>query len=181
AYIVSADEDFSPFKATATNTSKGTEFTATPGSDTPGIPRDGALEGQTVFVGRACNGDPAVPEGASGQIAVAERGACTFTEKVANVEAAGGYEAVIVFNDSSSTGCSELVNMLVEGDIPALFVGRQVGYDFFDVPYERGVRPRARRRIGRPVGARGRDLPPAGRPGLLLLLRGWVPRRRDRR
>jgi hypothetical protein len=35
---VAADEDFGPFKAQATNTSDGTEFTAIQGSDVPGIP-----------------------------------------------------------------------------------------------------------------------------------------------
>lgn len=136
-YIVAADEDFGPFRATATNTTDGTEFSATQGSDTPALPEGGTLEGTTVFVGRACPGDPAVPAATGpGQFAVVERGLCTFTEKMANVEAAGGYEAVIVFNREGSDACTGLVSMLIEGSIPALFVGRDVGFDFFNAPYD---------------------------------------------
>src|SRR3712207_7300118 len=60
------------------------------------------LKGQTVFVGRACKGGAAVPEGNGSQIAVVERGVRTFTEKVANVEAAGGYGGVIIMNEERS-------------------------------------------------------------------------------
>jgi hypothetical protein len=142
-YIVAADEDFSPYKVVATNTTDGEEFDATQGSDTPQIDKDTSLRGETVFVGRACNGDPAVPPADSvttdpdlPEIAVVERGLCTFTDKVANVEAAGGYEGVIIFNREGSTACSDLLIMEVEGNIPALFVGRDTGFDFFDVAYD---------------------------------------------
>jgi hypothetical protein len=135
-YIVGADEDFSPYTVVATNTTDGEEFDATQGSDTPQIDKDTSIEGQTVFVGRACNGDAAVPEGNGSQIAVVERGACTFTEKVANVEAAGGYVGVIIFNREGPDACSDLLRMLVQGTIPALFVGRDTGFGFFDVPYD---------------------------------------------
>jgi hypothetical protein len=135
-YIVVADEDFDPYKAIATNTSEGKEFEVTQGSDTPPIDADTSLQGQTRFVGRACPGDPTVPAGDGTQVAVVERGVCTFTEKVANVEAAGGYEGVIVFNREGSDACSDLLNMDVQGNIPALFVGRDTGYDLFDIEGE---------------------------------------------
>jgi hypothetical protein len=52
---------------------------------------------------------------------------------MASVEAAGGYEGVIVFNRQGSDGCSDLLNMSVEGDIPAIFVGRDVGWDLLNI------------------------------------------------
>ena len=135
-YIVAADEDFSPYSVIATNTTDGVEFQATQGSNTPPIDSNRSLVGQTVFVGRACVGDPAVPPAGAAKIAVVERGLCTFTEKVANVQAAGGYQGVIVFNREGSDACTGLINMSVEGNIPALFVTRDTGFGFFNVPYD---------------------------------------------
>ena len=48
-------------------------------------------------------GDPTVVD-----VAVVERGVCTFTEKVASVIAAGGYDAVLVFN---RTGTGHLISV----------------------------------------------------------------------
>jgi hypothetical protein len=135
-FIVAADEDFSPYSVVATNTTDDEEFDATQGSDTPQIDDERSLEGQTVFVGRACDTDAAVPAGDGSQIAVVERGLCPFTEKVANVEEAGGYVGVIVMNREGSDACSDLLNMSVEGTIPALFVGRDTGFALFDTPYD---------------------------------------------
>ncbi len=135
-YIVAADEDFSPYSVVARNTTDSTEFAATQGSDTPAINPQRSLSGQTKFFGRACNGDTSAGAGDGTQIAVVERGLCTFTEKVANVEAAGGYKGVIVFNLESSAGCTGLLNMSVAGNIPALFVGRDIGFGFFDTTYD---------------------------------------------
>ena len=134
-FIVAADEDFSPYSVVARNTTKGTEFQATQGSDTPQVDADTTLQGQTKFVGRACNGDAAVPAGDGSQVAVVERGLCTFTEKVANVQNAGGYTGVIVMNREGSDGCKSLLNMSVEGNLPAIFVGRDTGFGFFNQPY----------------------------------------------
>lgn len=135
-HIVGADEDFSPYSVEALNTTDGTEFDATQGSGTPPIDADTSLVGQTVYVGLACNTSPAVPAAGDATIALVERGGCTFTEKVANVEAAGGYQGVIVFNREGSDACSDLLNMSVEGGIPALFVGRDVGFDFLNIAYD---------------------------------------------
>lgn len=142
-FVVAADEDFAPYSVIATNTSEGEEFEATQGSDTPAIDADTSLSGDTVFVGRACSGDSPVPTAPStpsgSQIAAVERGACTFTEKVANVEAAGGYEGVIIFNSQGSGNCDALLNMSVKGNIPALFVSRPTGFDFFGVAYDQAA------------------------------------------
>lgn len=134
-FIVAADEDFSPYAVTARNLSEGgAEFAATMGiAIEPGT----TLTGPTRFVGRACDVDPAPPAPAAGEIALIERGACTFTEKIGNVEAAG-YGAAIVFNSQAAVGgtCAGLVNMSVAGGIPALFVGRDTGFDFLGLPYD---------------------------------------------
>src|SRR5215217_1349280 len=135
-FIVAADEDFKPYKVVARDTTDATEFDATQGSDTPQIDAHTSIEGQTKFAGRACNGDPAVPAGDGSQIAVVERGVCPFTEKVANVEAAGGYVGIIVFNREGSDACTDLLNMDVQGTVPTLFVARDTGLGLFDKPYD---------------------------------------------
>lgn len=136
-FIVAADEDFSPYSVEARNvTQNNEEFDATQGSDTPQIDSDTSLNGVTRFVGRACAGDTAVPPGDGTQVAVVERGVCAFTDKVASVENAGGYVGVIVMNAQRPDGCSDLLNMSVQGNIPALFVGRDTGFEFFDETYD---------------------------------------------
>ena len=136
-YIVAADEDFGPYRVIASNVDDGTTFTAVQGSGVPGVPQGGSIDGDTVYVGRACNGDTTVPAGGPGKIAVVERGVCTFQEKYDNVVAAGGYEAVLIFNreNGPGDGCDALVTMLVSGDLPAFFTTRRVGFDLFDVAY----------------------------------------------
>ena len=88
-----------------------------------------------MFVGRACDEDPAVPAGGAGtQVAVVERGVCAFTVKVANVIEAGGYEAVLIFNRTASDGCNGTLGMSVEGDIPTFGVApREQGFAIFDI------------------------------------------------
>jgi hypothetical protein len=130
-YIVAADEDFNPYSVKeATNTTDGTAFEATLGSGTQFA---GTFSGQTKFVGQACPGGAAVPAGDGTQIALVERGVCLFTEKLASVEAAGGYIAAIVFNRTGFDACGDLLTMSVEGTIPAFFVNRPTGLDFLDV------------------------------------------------
>lgn len=133
-YIVAADEDFSPYSVIAKNTTDNVEIQATQGGTTPQINNERSLVGQTVFVGRACPGDPAVPAAGVAKIAVVERGVCSFTEKLAAVEAAGGYSGIIVFNREGSDACSGLLNMDITGNIPALFVNRPTGFNFFNQP-----------------------------------------------
>ncbi len=135
-FIVAADEDFNPYSAYVSNVTDGTRFKAGQGSDTPEIDENTSIEGETVFVGRACDEDPAVPAGDGSQIAVVERGVCDFTVKVANVEEAGGYVGIIVMNREGSDACSDLLNMSVEGGVPTILVGRDTGFAFFDVAYD---------------------------------------------
>ena len=75
-YIVAADEDFDPYRVVASNVDDGTEFTAIPGSDVPGVPVGGSIDGTTRYVGLACGA--VLPATGPDQIAVAERGICDF-------------------------------------------------------------------------------------------------------
>jgi len=81
------------------------------GSDTEPITPQTPLTGTAVYVGRACKADtavPAPPAGGGPYLAVAERGGCTFTEKVANVEAVtanGGYAGTVIVNIANAGGC----------------------------------------------------------------------------
>lgn len=133
-FIVAADEDFNPHGVVVNNTSEDTEFDAKQATDTPRIEEVGPLAGETVFVGRACGDitDPEVPAGGGSQIAVVERGACDFNDKVANIEEAGGYAGVIIINREGEDACSDPFTPFVEGGIPVVFVGRDAGYDLFD-------------------------------------------------
>ncbi len=136
AFVIGADEDFGPFALVARNVDDGTALEASQGSDTKQLEPGDTINGPSVFVGRACNGDPAVPAGdpTSTDIAVVERGLCTFSEKVANVEAAGGYDAVLIFNRTGSDACNQSLGMSVEGGIPTFGVApREQGFAVFDI------------------------------------------------
>jgi hypothetical protein len=137
-YVVGADEDFAPFALLAKNVTDGTDIDASQGSDTKKLAPGETITGKSVFAGRACIGDPAPqPAGAGVQIAVVERGLCTFTEKVTNVTNAGGYEAVLIFNRTASDACNSTLGMSVAGSIPTFGVApRGQGYAIFDTPYD---------------------------------------------
>ena len=136
-YVVGADEDFAPFALVARNDTDGTSIDASQGSDTTKLEEGETITGQSVFAGRACDADPAVPAGDGTQIAVVERGVCAFTEKVGNVIDAGGYAAVLVFNRTASDACEVPLGMSVAGDIPTFGVApRSQGYAIFDETYD---------------------------------------------
>lgn len=136
-YLIGADEDFSPLGLEGRNLTDDTTLSASQGSDTPQLEPGEAIQGQTVFVGRACDTDPAVPPGDGSQVAVVERGECDFTDKLANVERAGGYIAVLIFNREGSDACTATLGMSVEGDIPTFgVIPRDQGYALFDEPYD---------------------------------------------
>ena len=134
-YVIAADEDFNPNGTEGTtDDNTTTPFPVVQGSDTPQLQGGESLTGTTVFVGRACPGDaalPAAPATAGNQIAVVTRGVCDFTDKVANVEAAGGYEGIVVANRVGSDGCG-LFGMAVAGSTPSFSVDRKTGFGFFD-------------------------------------------------
>lgn len=121
-FIWAGDEDFDPFRNQVID-ALGSGHLATQGSDVPVVTPEMGVNGVGFYTGLAC--DPLAPA-AAGSIAVVQRGACAFTTKVGNAEAAG-YSAVIVFNHS--TGCEASVSMIAEGGIPAMFVPRSDGFE----------------------------------------------------
>ncbi len=139
-YVIGADEDFDPVSVDGRNLTDGTPIIAKQGSNTKKLEDGQTIEGVSVFVGRACSSiDPAVPAGdpAVTDIAVVERGVCTFTEKVANVIAAGGYDAVLIFNRTGTDACNATSGMSVVGNIPTIGVApRGQGFAIFDVAYD---------------------------------------------
>ncbi|MFF7842993.1 PA domain-containing protein [Streptomyces ossamyceticus] len=133
-YVVGADEDFGPYALT-----DGTELTASQGSNTTRLEEGRSITGDSVFAGGACPGDPAVPAGDPNavDVAVVERGVCTFSEKVASVTAAGGYDAVLVFNRTGADACDQTLGMSVEGDVPVFGVApRGQGFAIFGQAYD---------------------------------------------
>jgi hypothetical protein len=138
-YIIAADEDFDPFVLNGLNVTDNTPLTASEGSDTKPLGEGNTIQGTSVFVGLACPGGAAVPAGDPNvvDIAVVERGVCLFTEKVASVINAGGYDAVLIFNRTGSDACDGSLGMSVEGDIPTFGVApRGQGFAIFNVPYD---------------------------------------------
>ncbi|HEX2052907.1 MAG TPA: PA domain-containing protein [Actinomycetota bacterium] len=129
-YFVATDEDFDPYRVTATITDGpfgGSTFTAVQGSATPPIDEDTFLKGDTRGVGLACEAGTIPAPDAEHRIAVIERGVCDFQVKIQNVEVAG-YVGAIVFNRTGVDGCETLINMLTENNIPAMFVSRTDGF-----------------------------------------------------
>ncbi|PAZ12710.1 hypothetical protein CLM62_28575 [Streptomyces sp. SA15] len=140
-FVIAADEDFAPYQVSARNTDDDTTVNA--GQGVP-LEEGQTVTGGTTYVGRACNGGPAVPAGdpAAMDIAVVERGShveggvCTYSEKVANIEAAGGYDGVLVFNRTGADACDSQAGMTVEGNLPTFGVApRGQGFAVFDQPY----------------------------------------------
>ncbi|TDD69850.1 hypothetical protein E1262_11285 [Jiangella aurantiaca] len=133
-FVLATDEDFGPYALSAENVTDGTEIDASSGSDTKQLAEGDTFTGATTFVGRACPGDTAVPAGDPNvaDIAVVERGVCDFTVKVANVIAAGGWDAVVIFNREGSDACNAELGMSVAGDIYTFgVVPREQGYAIF--------------------------------------------------
>ncbi len=136
-FVIGADEDFSPFTAVARNVSDNTELLLTSGSGAEQSGPGGGITGQARFGGRACNTDAAVPAGNGTQIAVVERGVCTFTEKVANVEKAGGYLAAVIFNRAGGDGCNSSLAVSVASGLPTFGVApRGQGLAMFGLDYD---------------------------------------------
>ena len=159
-FVIGADEDFSPLVVDGQNLDDATPIVASQGDGTRLLLDKQVIEGVSVFVGRACPGDPAVPAGNPNavDIAVVERGVCFFTEKVASVIAAGGYEAVLVFNRTAFDGCESLLSMDVDGDIPTFGVApRSQGFAIFDQPYDEAacLAGNGTEQLGVPIGTTG--------------------------
>ena len=135
--IFGGDEDFD--SSATTVKAGGATFTASQGSGTPSVGAGSAIEsllGTAVATGRACDVDGAVlPATDPTEIALVERGGCNFTQKVGNIEEAG-YSAMIVFNSDLAGNCEASVSMLIDGNIPALFVPRSTGFALLGAAYD---------------------------------------------
>jgi hypothetical protein len=129
-FLLAADEDFTPFRVFASITSgpnRGYEFIAAQASDTPALTEENTpITGAPTFVGLACG---PLPPGTG--VALVERGVCTFQVKLDNIKAAG-YSGGIVFNNVRED-CLSLVTMLAQGDLPFIFVNREVGLKILNV------------------------------------------------
>lgn len=139
-FLIGADEDFAPFRSDFEITSgpNAVSYPASEGGFTKPIAtlNDRSLSGPTTYVGMACLSGaevpPAVEDGdeTTDEIAVVQRGDCSFQEKADAVEAAG-YDGFITFNDEARG--DELVNMGGDGsDLPGIFVGHSTGLAIFD-------------------------------------------------
>jgi len=140
--LIGADEDFAPYRS---------EFDITDGPNPGGFPAsegafttpiatldDRTLAGSTTYGGQGCavtSGD-VVPQAtedgdaSTDEIAVLQRGDCTFQEKADAAEAAG-YDGFIVFNNEA--GGDAIINMGGDGsDLPGIFVGHTTGLAIFD-------------------------------------------------
>jgi len=62
----------------------------------------GSVSGDIVWIGRACNGDPLENPISAGDIAIARRGDCFFSDKAANAAAAGAAAIVVANNQADS-------------------------------------------------------------------------------
>lgn len=137
--VFAGDEDFAAFRSTfsITDGPNAGEYPAAEGAFTKPIVEldDQTMNGTTTYVGLACgesvpaaveDGDPLTDE-----LAVIQRGVCTFQLKAETV-AAAGYDGFIVFNDEARGDA--LVTMAGdEIDIPGVFVGHSTGLAIFDV------------------------------------------------
>ena len=62
----------------------------------------GSVSGNVVWIGRACDGDPLENPVSPGDIAIARRGDCFFSDKAANAAAAGAGAIVVANNQEDS-------------------------------------------------------------------------------
>ncbi len=137
--VLEGEEDFAPFKVQLFI--NGDIFDAAEASFTPAIADlpEGTFNGDTVYVGFACSegedvpADVAapVPAGGGDDIAVVQRGTCTFVEKVQNIENAGGYKAVIIFNDAARGDAVLTPGGDEARELPTVFVGYSTGLTLF--------------------------------------------------
>lgn len=134
--VVEGEEDFAPFESEfeITTGPNAGEYDSAEGAITvPIFTLPGqTMAGPTTYVGLACSSSPPVPTaGSPDQIALIQRGVCTFTEKIENADAAG-YAGVVVFNDA--TRGDALVTMGGDPvDLPGVFVGHSTGLAIMDV------------------------------------------------
>jgi subtilisin family serine protease len=72
------------------------------------------------------NGCASVPAGASGKLAIIDRGVCTFSQKVANAKAAGAV-GVVIINNVAGDPIAMARTEGFDDDIPAVMIGKNEG------------------------------------------------------
>jgi hypothetical protein len=142
-FILAADEDFDQYRALGTiETADGfLEFSGWGNPDEgPVVGPANPLEGNTVYIGHACDPATIPPATATTTIAVAERGpvppgvACNFQAKAENAEAAG-YDGLVIMNHGGAAACEAYGGMDFTGytgDLLSIFVPRIVGMAILD-------------------------------------------------
>lgn len=131
-FVIATDEDFDPLRLVLT-TAAGT-FPARLGTNTTAEAAEVLAGAPATFVGRACNGDPAV--GAGSGVAVVERGLCTFEEKAQNVLAAGGYAGLVIMNREGADACLDVFTPSLTAPIPTALIGRDAGLALFGKSFD---------------------------------------------
>ncbi len=139
--VLEGEEDFNPYRSEffITSGEKAGSYASTEGTLTKPLATlpGKTLSGSTVYVGDACGDVPAPRE--SGQLALVQRGNCTFNFKAVAVRQAG-YAGLVVFNDAQSG--DELVSMGGgKVAIPGLFVGHATGLALAGVESEAALEP----------------------------------------
>jgi PA domain/LVIVD repeat len=125
-FLIATDEDFGPLRPTGViqdGPSAGFEYEGGQAPDTPIIDEDTTITGTVTYVGDGCTATPPPP--GSG-IALAERGSCTFQEKLDNI-AAAGYSTGVVFQQVRPD-CRAVIRPAAESEtVPLVFVNRETG------------------------------------------------------
>jgi hypothetical protein len=139
-FIIGTDEDFSPFRVEfdITTGPNAGRYESAEGAFTKPINTlpDQAMNDGTTYLGFGCIADrPGLPAaGEDGdanteEIAVMQRGVCTFQEK-ADTAVLKGYDGFIVFNDAAR-GDAVLTMGGTSTPIPGIFVGHFTGQKIF--------------------------------------------------
>jgi hypothetical protein len=136
-FIIGTDEDFSPERTLLeilSGANRG-QYAATEGSASRRIATlsDALMNDGTTYLGLGCSPaglPPATEDGNpdTEELAVLQRGVCTFQAKADNAQALG-YDGFIVFNDAARGDA--LVTMAVTSTLPGIFVGHTTGKNIF--------------------------------------------------
>ncbi len=133
-FILAADEDFDTHRAVAQVDPGGPNEYAfdrfAPADGGRQFSSNTAVDGPTIFVGKGCNLSDYPQNGDPTKIAIVERGACDFRQRVEHAEARG-YKTLIMFNDNSAGQACDWLGFIpvdgYSGDTMMLFVPRSVG------------------------------------------------------
>ena len=131
-YIVAADEDFSSTGLRGDDRRRRTRSWRRREAVRRISRSTTRITGPTRYVGRACPGDVAVPDGdAEPRSQSSLAASCTFTEKIATV-AAAGYAAAIMVNREGFDGCGPFGMSCRRRTFVSFSIERSAGFGLFD-------------------------------------------------